>query len=79
MMQCGHTPNGNHAAIIRGDWQDFNESCRCWQERQWPQIVENIMFGQMAPVVTGAFDMALNMDILKDVIVDHILLMQSML
>jgi DNA-directed RNA polymerase II subunit RPB1 len=79
MTQHGHTPNGNHAAIVRGDHRDFNESHGCWRERQWPQIMENVMFGQMAPMVTGAFDVALDMDILKDVIVDHILLVQSML
>lgn len=29
------------------------------------------MFGQMAPMGTGAFDVALDIDMLKDVIVDH--------
>jgi DNA-directed RNA polymerase II subunit RPB1 len=42
-------------------------------------IAENVMFGQMAPMGTGAFDVALDMDMLKDVIVDHRLPMQSML
>ena len=34
-------------------------------------IAENVMFGQLAPMGTGAFDVALDMDMLKDVIVDH--------
>jgi hypothetical protein len=42
-------------------------------------ITENVMFGQMAPMGTGAFDVALDMDMLKDVIVDHRLPMQSVL
>lgn len=42
-------------------------------------IAENVMFGQMAPMGTGAFDVALDMDMLKDVIVDHRLPMQSVL
>ncbi|KAL5495827.1 RPO21_1 [Sanghuangporus weigelae] len=42
-------------------------------------IAENIMFGQMAPMGTGAFDVALDMDMLKDVIVDHRLPLHDML
>ncbi len=42
-------------------------------------IAENVMFGQMAPMGTGAFDVALDMDMLKDVIVDHRLPVQNML
>ncbi|TDL13754.1 beta and beta-prime subunits of DNA dependent RNA-polymerase [Rickenella mellea] len=42
-------------------------------------IAENVMFGQMAPMGTGSFDVALDMDILKDVIVDHRLPVQNML
>ncbi|KAF5322328.1 hypothetical protein D9619_002094 [Psilocybe cf. subviscida] len=34
-------------------------------------IVENVMFGQMAPMGTGAFKVALDIDMLKDAIVDH--------
>ncbi|TFY63889.1 hypothetical protein EVJ58_g2973, partial [Rhodofomes roseus] len=34
-------------------------------------IAENVIFGQMAPMGTGAFDVALDIDMLKDVIVDH--------
>jgi DNA-directed RNA polymerase II subunit RPB1 len=33
-------------------------------------IAENVMFGQMAPMGTGAFDIALDIDMLKDVIID---------
>lgn len=42
-------------------------------------IAENVMFGQMAPMGTGAFEVALDIDMLKDVIVDHRLPVQSML
>ncbi|KAF8123520.1 DNA-directed RNA polymerase II [Boletus edulis] len=42
-------------------------------------IVENMMFGQLAPMGTGAFDVALDINILKDAIVDHRLLVQNML
>ncbi|THH07234.1 hypothetical protein EW146_g9383 [Bondarzewia mesenterica] len=42
-------------------------------------IAENVMFGQMAPMGTGAFEVALDIDMLKDVIVDSNLPMQSML
>ncbi|KAJ2977437.1 hypothetical protein NUW54_g11420 [Trametes sanguinea] len=42
-------------------------------------IAENILFGQMAPMGTGAFDVALDIDMLKDVIVDHRLPVQTML
>ncbi|OSX68017.1 hypothetical protein POSPLADRAFT_1177028 [Postia placenta MAD-698-R-SB12] len=42
-------------------------------------IAENVIFGQMAPMGTGAFDVALDIDMLKDVIVDHRLPVQSML
>ncbi|KAF8875548.1 hypothetical protein CPB85DRAFT_540875 [Mucidula mucida] len=34
-------------------------------------IAENVMFGQMAPMGTGAFDVALDIDMFKDAIVDH--------
>ena len=37
------------------------------------------MFGQMAPMGTGAFEVALDIDMLKDAIVDHRLPVQSML
>jgi DNA-directed RNA polymerase II subunit RPB1 len=42
-------------------------------------IAENVMFGQMAPMGTGSFDVALDIDMLKDVIVDHRLPAQNML
>ena len=41
-------------------------------------VAKNVMFGQMAPMGTGAFEVALNIDMLKDAIVDHRLLVQSM-
>ncbi|KAG8968061.1 DNA-directed RNA polymerase II subunit rpb1 [Tulasnella sp. 419] len=34
-------------------------------------VAENVLFGQMAPMGTGSFDVALDMSMLKDVIVDH--------
>jgi DNA-directed RNA polymerase II subunit RPB1 len=42
-------------------------------------IAENVMFGQMAPMGTGAFEVALDIDMLKDAIVDHRLPVQTML
>ncbi|EPS95144.1 hypothetical protein FOMPIDRAFT_152872 [Fomitopsis schrenkii] len=42
-------------------------------------IAENVIFGQMAPMGTGAFDVALDIDMLKDVIVDHRLPVQTMM
>ncbi|KIJ47384.1 hypothetical protein M422DRAFT_248773 [Sphaerobolus stellatus SS14] len=33
-------------------------------------VAENVLFGQMAPMGTGCFDVTLHMDMLKDVIVD---------
>jgi DNA-directed RNA polymerase II subunit RPB1 len=42
-------------------------------------VAENVMFGQMAPMGTGAFEVALDIDMLKDAIVDHRLPVQSML
>ncbi|TRM62440.1 hypothetical protein BD626DRAFT_499229 [Schizophyllum amplum] len=34
-------------------------------------VAENVMFGQMAPMGTGSFDVALDINMLKDAIVDH--------
>jgi DNA-directed RNA polymerase II subunit RPB1 len=42
-------------------------------------VAENVLFGQMAPMGTGAFEIALDLDMLKDVIVDHRLPVQNML
>lgn len=42
-------------------------------------VAENVMFGQMAPMGTGAFEVALDIDMLKDAIVDHRLPVQNML
>lgn len=42
-------------------------------------IEENVKFGQIAPMGTGSFEVALDMDMLKDVIMDHRLPVQSML
>ena len=35
------------------------------------EIAENIMFCQLTPMGTGGLDFAPNIDMLKDVIVDH--------
>ncbi|OJA13550.1 hypothetical protein AZE42_07323 [Rhizopogon vesiculosus] len=37
------------------------------------------MFGQLAPMGTGAFDVVLDIDMLKDATMDHRLLVQNML
>jgi DNA-directed RNA polymerase II subunit RPB1 len=42
-------------------------------------VAENVIFGQIAPIGTGSFDVALDMEMLKDVIVDHCLPVQNML
>ncbi|KAH7103209.1 beta and beta-prime subunits of DNA dependent RNA-polymerase [Auriculariales sp. MPI-PUGE-AT-0066] len=42
-------------------------------------IAENVLFGQMAPMGTGAFDVLLDMEMLKDVVVDTRLPIQSMM
>ena len=42
-------------------------------------IAENVMFRQLAPMGTGGFDFAPDIDMLKDAIVDHRLPVQNML
>lgn len=42
-------------------------------------IAENVMFVQMAPMGTGALEVALHINMLKDVIVDQCLAVQSLL
>ncbi|KAH7330647.1 beta and beta-prime subunits of DNA dependent RNA-polymerase [Rhizoctonia solani] len=42
-------------------------------------VAENVLFGQMAPMGTGSFDVALDVDMLKDVIVDQRLPIQNMM
>lgn len=42
-------------------------------------VAENVLLGQMAPMGTGAFDVALDLGMLKDVIVDHRLPVQNMM
>ncbi|KNZ48173.1 DNA-directed RNA polymerase [Puccinia sorghi] len=34
-------------------------------------VAENVLLGQLAPMGTGAFDVALDLDMLKDVVIDH--------
>lgn len=42
-------------------------------------VAENVLLGQMAPMGTGAFDVSLDMEMLKDVVVDHRLPIQNMM
>ena len=42
-------------------------------------VAENVMFGQIAPMGTGSFEVALDIDMLKDAIVDHRIPVQHML
>lgn len=42
-------------------------------------VAENVLLGQMAPMGTGAFDVSLDMNMLKDVVVDHRLPIQNMM
>ncbi|MBW0472812.1 hypothetical protein O181_012527 [Austropuccinia psidii MF-1] len=34
-------------------------------------VAENVLLGQLAPMGTGSFDVALDLDMLKDVVIDH--------
>lgn len=40
-------------------------------------VAENVLLGQLAPMGTGSFDVALDLEMLKDVVVDHRLPVQS--
>lgn len=42
-------------------------------------VAENVLLGQMAPMGTGAFEVTLDVEMLKDVIVDHRLPIQALL
>ncbi|RXK41196.1 DNA-directed RNA polymerase II subunit RPB1 [Tremella mesenterica] len=42
-------------------------------------VAENVLLGQIAPMGTGAFDVSLDLEMLKDVIVDHRLPVQNMM
>ena len=42
-------------------------------------VAGNVMFGQLVPMGTGAFDVVLDIDMLKDAIVDHRPLVQNIL
>lgn len=42
-------------------------------------VAENVLLGQIAPMGTGAFEVSLDMNMLKDVIVDHRLPVQNLM
>lgn len=42
-------------------------------------VAENVLLGQLAPMGTGAFELALDLEMLKDVVVDHRLPAQGVL
>jgi len=42
-------------------------------------VAENVLLGQLAPMGTGSFDVALDLDMLKDVVVDHRLPAQNVI
>mgnify|MGYP002718862558 CR=1 FL=1 len=42
-------------------------------------VAENVLLGQMAPMGTGAFDISLDKDLLREVVTDHRLPVQNML
>ncbi len=42
-------------------------------------VAQNVLLGQMAPMGTGAFDLNLDLDMLKDTIVNHALPYDTML
>ena len=71
------------AALMRCSFEEtveiLMEAAAVGEKDDCHGIAENVMFGQMAPMGTGAFEVALNIDMLKDAIVDHRLPVQSML
>jgi DNA-directed RNA polymerase II subunit RPB1 len=74
-----HTDDFKHdAVLVRGDGGDSNGS-RVGEKEDCHGVAENVMFGQMAPMGTGSFEVALDIDMFKDAIVDHCLPVQSML
>ncbi|KAE9393327.1 beta and beta-prime subunits of DNA dependent RNA-polymerase [Gymnopus androsaceus JB14] len=76
----------NHAdtgALMRCSFEEtveiLMEAAAVGEKDDCHGVAENVMFGQMAPMGTGAFDAALDIDMLKDAIVDHRLPVQSMM
>jgi len=71
------------AALMRCSFEEtveiLMEAAAVGEKDDCHGIAENVMFGQMAPMGTGAFEVALNIDMLNDTIVDHRLPVQSML
>ena len=82
MTNCGTlmaiTRHGiNHAdtdALMRSSFEQttevMKEAATVGERDECSGNTENVVFGQMAPVGTGAFDVALDINMLKDVIVD---------
>ncbi|KAF7336291.1 DNA-directed RNA polymerase subunit [Mycena venus] len=76
----------NHAdtgALMRCSFEEtfeiLMEAAAVGEKDDCHGVAENVMFGQMAPMGTGAFEVVLDIDMLKDAIVDHRLPVQSML
>ncbi|KAH9014808.1 hypothetical protein EDB83DRAFT_2190953, partial [Lactarius deliciosus] len=71
------------AALMRPSFEktveNFMEAAAVGEGDDCHGIAENVMFGQMAPMGTGSFNVALDMDMPKGVTVDPRLPMQSML
>lgn len=73
----------NTGALMRCSFEEtveiLMEAAAVGEKDDCRGIAENVVFGQMAPMGTGAFEVALDIDMLKDAIVDHSLPVQSML
>ena len=91
MTHCGHlvaiTWHGincaNTGASIRSSFEEtvevLMEAATVGERDDCHGISENIIFGQMAPMGARLFDIAVDIDMLKDAIVDHRLPMHKML
>ena len=88
MTDCGTlmaiTRHGiNPGALMRSSFEQtaevIKEAATVGERDDCHRIAENVISGQMAPMGTGAFDVALDIDMLKDVIVDHCLPVQTMM
>ena len=54
------------------------EAAAVCEKDEYHGVAENVISNQMASIVTGAFDVSFGIDVLKDVIVDYRLPVQSM-
>ncbi|KAE9397237.1 hypothetical protein BT96DRAFT_995959 [Gymnopus androsaceus JB14] len=71
------------SALMRRSFEEtveiLMEAAAVGEKNDCHGVAENVMSGQMASTGTGAFDTALDIDTLKDAIVDHRLPVQTMM